>query len=122
MHERVDAGRSVPETWMLRATPELAKLITTRTGPPRSPQLLAARATCDSAATRSERLGPPPPALVDERAPPCPALPRGPLPAALAAPASGRSATATIGMVEAVLAVIVETGSQAGAAATTGAC
>ena len=45
MQERVVDGRSVPDTCTLRATPELAKLTTTRTGPPRSPQLLAARAT-----------------------------------------------------------------------------
>src|SRR4051812_40696761 len=64
MHERVAAGRPAPETWMRRAPPEWAKLTPPRTGPPRPPQLPAARATCESAATSPERLGPPLLALV----------------------------------------------------------
>src|SRR3982751_5519388 len=100
MHERVAAGRSVPDTWIPRATPESPKLMTTRTGPPRSPQLLAARATWESAAIKSERLGPP--LTLDERALPRPPCTTAPERAALAVLASGRSATETIGMVEAV--------------------
>jgi len=80
---------------MLRATPELAKLTTTRTGPPRSPQPLAACATCVRALTRSARAGLEPfdaaarevarPLLRDQLAP-------------VSALASGRSVTETVGM------------------------
>src|SRR5436190_21647761 len=84
---------------MLRATPELAKLTTTRTGPSRSPQPLAARATCPRASTSAERLGRS--LLVEvERAAELPtsrfdADARAPL-----AEASGRSAIETVGIPE----------------------
>src|SRR6188768_3936813 len=107
---------------MLRATPELAKVTVTRTGPPRSPQPLAARATWLSASTSAERLGRP---LLDG------ALERVELRLATAcevvvvaprAPTSGRSAMDTVGMPEParLLAVMVAgtlAGSHAGAAA-----
>lgn len=125
MHERVVDGRSAPDTCTLRATPELAKLTTTRTGPPRSPQLLAALATVLIAATRSERLGRP---ALEALLP----LERAALPEPLGvevpvlglalapfAPASGRSVTDTVGMPELDVKVVgaAAPGSQAGAGA-----
>src|SRR5688500_15028412 len=105
---------------MLRATPELAKLTTTRTGPPRSPQPLAALATRDSAATRSERLGPPSRDVVARELPRFQRVPvRVLMVLAADAPSSGRSVTDTVGTSELARDVVLPellAGSQAGAA------